>query len=142
MKPEHIIIHHSLTKDGQTVSWDAIRRYHVLHLGWRDIGYQYGIELVGGHYEVLLGRMINESGAHCVQYNMNQRSIGICFVGNFDVRQPPAEQWELGLRLVKSLMECLAIPAENVHGHCDFATHKSCPGKKFNLALFGGQLRQ
>lgn len=39
MRPEHIIIHHSLTKDSETVSWNAIRRFHVNENGWRAIGY-------------------------------------------------------------------------------------------------------
>ncbi len=39
MKPEHIIIHCSGTEDSETVSWSAIRRYHIYDNGWANIGY-------------------------------------------------------------------------------------------------------
>ena len=138
MKPKRIIIHHSLTGDSRTVSWNAIRRYHKYTLRWNDIGYHYGIELVGSHYEVLLGRMMNVQGAHTRGYN--QDSLGICFVGDFDDRPPASGQWELGIRLVKSLIEVLEIPVSSVLGHHELASWKSCPGEKFNMGLFRKEL--
>ena len=58
MTPRRIIIHHSATKDGRTFSWSAIRRYHVHTLGWTDIGYHAGIELIGDDFECLFGRAL------------------------------------------------------------------------------------
>ena len=102
MKPEYIIIHHSLTHDGQTVSWQAIRNYHMVNLGWRAIGYHYGIELVNDCYEIIKGRMDNEPGAHCKQARMNHKSIGICLVGNFDEDKPDAVMMHRLTQLTRS----------------------------------------
>jgi N-acetylmuramoyl-L-alanine amidase len=139
MRPTHIVIHHSATQDGKTVSWNAIRWYHVHTHGWRDIGYHAGVELIDTEYEILLGRMLTEPGAHCVDAGMNSKSIGICVVGNFDLAPPATKQLDLVVRLTRSLMDLLSIPTENVHRHSDFAK-KTCPGKLFPWAEFIGRL--
>ena len=133
MQPKRIIIHHSLTKDSGTVSWDAIRQYHTYVKGWKDIGYHYGIELVNDHYEIMVGRMMDEVGAHT--YGHNSDSLGICFIGNFDIAPVPPAQWGLGVQLAGSLCNILHIPYGGITGHRDYAS-KSCPGKLFNMDEF------
>ncbi len=129
MIPSRIIVHHSLTADGQTVSWGAIRRYHVEVRGWADIGYHVGVELVGDRYEALIGRPPNLTGAHCAGQNLD--SLGICMVGNFDLAPPPEAQLELAVRLVRGLLEILRLPKYAVRRHSDHAPGKSCPGRRF-----------
>lgn len=135
--PKYIILHHSLTKDGKTVSWSAIRRYHVHELNWATIGYHFGLELVGDHYEILIGRMLNQIGAHCKGYN--HESIGICFVGNFDIEAPENSQLIAGKNLIRSLLDVFNLDRWSVKGHCDFSD-KTCPGKLFPLGSFIEQL--
>ena len=157
MHPNKIILHHSLTKDNETVSWDSIRTYHTSYRyndkiitpteayvlkregkkvidPWSKIGYNIGVELINNHYEILMGRMLNESGAHTSGYNSN--SIGICFVGNYDIIEVPQPMWKLGLELVHSLCDILEIPVGSVYGHRDFASYKTCPGKLFDVSQF------
>jgi hypothetical protein len=138
MKPTRIILHCSATEDGATVSWGAIRRYHVAERGWADIGYHFGIELVDSRFEILMGRIPDVPGAHAQGHNAD--SIGICFVGNFDHRPVPPEQWRLGLALTRWLCALHRIPPERVFGHREFQPAKTCPGLMFALDRFRADL--
>ena len=140
MTPTHIILHHSLTKDSETVSWGAIKRYHTEDLGWRDIGYHFGIERVGDDYQIFMGRMMNVPGAHCKERGMNRISLGVCFIGDYDLNEPPHEMWLLGQELIASLMFVFEIPKENIHGHYELAPYKSCPGVRFDIERFKEEL--
>jgi len=133
----HIIIHHSLTKDGLTVSWNAIRSYHVRNLGWQDVGYHLGIELLPhGVYEILGGRPLNMAGAHTK--GMNEHSIGFCFVGNYDLIEPPEPMLNMAAKFLKGIQEAFKIPLDNIRAHRDYANYKTCPGQKFRMNNFRG----
>ena len=150
MVPEFVVLHHSLTEDSGTVSWGAIRRYHTQVQGWRDIGYHWGLELVGDFYEVLLGRWWDEAGAHVAELQMNARSLGICLVGNFDLVPPPDAQWAKALALAQRLRVRWGIPVRNVLGHREVGlragkdwrqgAYKTCPGRSFDLDRFRQEL--
>ncbi len=137
MTPSYIALHHSLTKDSGTVSWGAIRRYH-LSKKYSDIGYHYGIELARNQYEIMCGRMPSKRGAHC--HGLNNNSLGVCMVGNFTHNPPPPEQWTLTVKLVKYLREEFNIPLQNVVGHRDAQENRSCPGRMFDMGKFRADL--
>jgi len=128
----HIIIHHSLTKDQQTVDWAGIKEYHTKELGWSDIGYHFGIEMINGRLEYTLGRPINRSGAHC-EGIMNSLAFGVCLVGNYDINTPTYDQYFLLACLCRELQKKCNIPLMNIHGHWCHNNYKTCPGFHFNF---------
>lgn len=133
----HIILHHSLTEDGIAVNWQAIRRYHTETLGWNDIGYHFGVEFIHRGHEVLVGRPLDMTGAHTI--GMNDRGIGVCVVGNYDVQYPREEMLSRLVPLLRVLCGIFKIPPENIMGHRDYA-EKSCPGKNFDLNIIRARL--
>lgn len=155
-KRPYIVLHHSATEDSKSFSWGAIRHYHTHVNGWDDIGYHYGIELVGENYEIVKGRSLLERGAHCKEARMNSRSWGICLVGNFTHQPPPEGQLEACRKLVYELMELSGeVTVSRIIGHREAGLmegfdwrrqvrgkpqYKDCPGAMFNLDEFRNSL--
>ncbi|WP_030941674.1 peptidoglycan recognition protein [Streptomyces sp. NRRL S-646] len=83
----------------------AIYRYHVVSMGWRDIGYNFLVDKCGTIYEGRAGGVAKAvRGAHTLGFNNN--SMGIAVIGNFSKNKPPAAAlkaiarltaWKLGL---------------------------------------------
>lgn len=138
----HLVIHHSATKDSGTVSWQAIRRYHVETNGWSDIGYHIGIELIGDRYEIGLGRPILATAAAAYQQNMNKLGVHVCFVGDYDSTPPPMEMLRFAAPHLRDICEALHIPLDSTHviGHNTLAP-KTCPGKQFDMDALRTMLR-
>ena len=156
-----IIIHHSWSKDHDTLDWGGIRRYHCAyridaHIVTKeeynrrlkirdgkqfqkpwfkdDSGYHVGCEYVKGHHEILLGRPLTLPGVQCK--GMNNKSLGFCFTGNFDLKAPPEEMLVYAAkRFFVPILQMSGYGVECIKGHRDYA-NKSCPGKKFDLDMF------
>jgi hypothetical protein len=149
MTRRFIMVHHSLTKDGDTVSWPAIEKYHRESKGWRDIGYHAGVEVVTGdvtlsdyRVQALFGRSPFEQASACPQGEMNVLALHVCVVGNYDLAPPSlAAMRVLAKRVVLPWMREYGIPPERIVGHRDFNPDKTCPGTKFDLDLLRGIVR-
>jgi len=140
LAPRMVIVHHSATVDGSTYSWGAIERYHTQEMGWRDIGYHAGIELIGGDFGCLFGRPDFLQGAHTAGHNAD--SLGFCFVGNYDLLGP--DDWMLRIaarRVLVPWMRRFGLLISDFHPHSEFA-NKTCPGTKFDMAALQVVLRE
>jgi hypothetical protein len=129
MRPiRQIIIHCSDSDFGDA---NAIDSWHKQR-GWKGIGYHYvitnGVITHGSAYDADMdggiqnGRPEETIGAHCQGHNSD--SLGICLIG---VRHFTAHQFETLTRMLRSLCAKHSIPFENIHGHREYDSGKTCP---------------
>ena len=119
-----IIIHCSATKEGQDISVENIRYWHVEENGWSDIGYHFIVDINGFLHE---GRDIDIQGAHTK--GENKDSVGICYIGGLsedmawkDTRNKrQKDTLEIIIKYIKNLYS-----EAKVYGHNDFS-EKDCP---------------
>lgn len=131
LKPKMVVIHHSLTRDSGSVSWNAIHHYHVNVKGWSDIGYHAGIEEVEGKFVCIFGRPDWISGAHT--RGANGCSLGFCFVGNYDERGAGDARMRVAARRVLApWLIRYGLGVDALVPHSQFA-NKSCPGSMFSM---------
>ena len=131
-----IIIHCTATREGDDISVDTIRRWHLAR-GWSDIGYHYVIDIKGN---INAGRPIELMGSHT--RGENKYSIGIAYVGGVEADgKTPKDtrtkaQKDSIIRLVKKLKGC--YPDVTIHGHNEFS-NKACPSYNIQdeINLFG-----
>ncbi|MFF0163341.1 N-acetylmuramoyl-L-alanine amidase [Streptomyces sp. NPDC005263] len=148
-------VHHTATGNGYKCAQApsvirGIYRYHVVSMGWRDIGYNFLVDKCGNIYEGRAGGVAKPvMGAHTLGFNTN--SMGIAVLGTYSSTKPSAATvtaiarltaWKLGLHggnprgktYLKSGGGNLYRKGKNVRlnvisGHRDgFATE--CPGRK------------
>lgn len=121
-----IVVHCSATKEGQNISRDTIRQWH-LDRGWRDIGYHFVIELDGSIHP---GRPLEEQGAHVRGHNAD--SIGICYVGGLDSSGAPKDtRTDIQKDSLDILISGLKkqFPGSFVCGHRDLSPDRDGDGK-------------
>ncbi|MEU0967807.1 N-acetylmuramoyl-L-alanine amidase [Streptomyces sp. NPDC005917] len=159
-KVKAAFVHHTASGNGYKCSQApsvvrSIYRYHVVSMGWRDIGYNFLVDKCGTIYEGRAGGVAKAvKGAHTLGFNNN--SMGIAVIGSYGSSKPSAAAvtaiakltaWKLGLfganpkgmTYLKSGGGNLYPKGKNVRlnvisGHRDgFATE--CPGKKLYAKL-------
>jgi N-acetylmuramoyl-L-alanine amidase len=123
-----IILHCSATREGQDISTETIRGWHVNERGWSDIGYHYVVLLDG---TVDKARPVERQGAHV--RGKNKGSIGVCYIGGCDADMNPKDTRNEAQK--KSLEELITYLMESyddatLHGHNEFSS-KACPS--FNV---------
>ncbi len=127
----HIIIHHSWSQDsGNIHNWQEIGAYHTKVKGWNAIGYHFAVQKVDNSYRYCIGRGLDCVGAHT--QGMNDVSVGICLIGEYDTHEPIDAQYWMIAELCKDLMRDFNIPIENIRRHSEYAP-KSCPGTRFDM---------
>lgn len=123
-KINEIIVHCSATREGQDISVDTIRVWHIKR-GWSDIGYHFVIYLDGSVHE---GRPLEKIGAHTIGHNAN--SIGVCYIGGMNKEYTKAKDTRTAAQK-ESLKKLLLSYKKKykdikIYGHRDFA-NKACP---------------
>lgn len=166
MAKNMIVLHHSATKDSETVSFDDIERFHTswrfegveitpeeakqfIAEGesptppWQDIGYHYAVENIDGSYYAVVGRPEFRDGAAVKEGNINRRGLHVVCIGDFDKVEPEAAMLEV---LVKRILIPLCIRHniswDAIVPHSQFAPYKTCPGKLFPLARVRAMVKE
>jgi N-acetyl-anhydromuramyl-L-alanine amidase AmpD len=134
LKWKYIVIHNSGTKTGNA---QIFGRYHREEKNMAD-GLAYHFVIGNGtkspNGEVETGSRWHKkiSGPHCFDPKMNEESIGICLVGDFNQDKPTKAQTIALVELIKKLQKNYKIPASNVLLHSEVDKGKTdCPGTKF-----------
>ncbi|XP_058127466.1 peptidoglycan recognition protein-like [Anopheles ziemanni] len=96
-----VIVHHTtgdrcMSAPGCRELVRNIQTYHQTQNGWSDIGYNF---LIGSSF-VYEGIGWHRAGAHL--RGRNDKSIGVAFIGNYDLERPTARQ----LQLLNTLLQC------------------------------------
>jgi len=128
--PKYLIIHHTASDRDKTTLAD-VDAWHKLR--WPDfrsdllgyyVGYHYLIEANG---QITQTREDYEEGAHTIGYN--QKSIGICLTGNFDLEEPSLLQLNALQPLLDRLKVQYNISSDKILGHCQVSATR-CPGRR------------
>ena len=135
-KWDRIIIHHSATPIDDAVNM------HKVHLarGMKN-GLAYHFVISNGSRKARDGEVYISNrwkgqldGGHVKKHSANQTSIGICLIGNFEIRPPTSKQLSALEGLCEYLMKRCKLQANDVTTHTIFhPKHTVCPGKHFSL---------
>ena len=123
-----VFIHHSADDRQGAAAMRSHQNFHMNTQGWTDFAYSFAI---GNDGTIFDGRGVGIAGGHTRGHNST--SHGICLLGNFENRHPPAA-------MVNALVHLLAFGArsgwwhQTIQGHRD-ASATLCPGRHVQSQL-------
>lgn len=120
-----VFIHHSVSSvtpdpylDMRTIERIGLERFN-------QFSYSYGVHPKDG---VLMEGCGLKRGAHTARWNST--SFGICWIGNYDERNPTVQQLDATRWLISELTKRgHLLPGADILGHTDVAA-TACPGSK------------
>ncbi|XP_018337898.1 PREDICTED: peptidoglycan-recognition protein SC2-like [Trachymyrmex septentrionalis] len=124
----YVIIHHSVSPGCKTraacqLKVRQFQNYHMDKKGWSDIGYNF---LVGEDGNVYEGVGWDKKGAHSIPFN--NKSIGICIIGDYRNRTPNAAAVQAVANLIAYGVESNKIKSNyKLLGHRQ-TWSTECPG--------------
>ena len=108
-----------------------IRRAHVDHRGWADIGYHYAIDRGG---RVWACRPVTWQGAHVK--DRNEGNIGILVLGNFEIERPTSAQLSALAMHLKTLSVAYRVPVSRIYTHREWpGAATQCPGRNLQPSV-------
>jgi len=132
----YIVIHHSATTAGTPRAMDAYHR-RVRHM---ENGLAYHFVIGNGHGmkdgEIYVGQRWKRQlpGGHLSSARLNEVSVGICLVGDFNRSKPTRRQLESLEALLQALLERCGLEPDAVTTHKRIVPgHTECPGRLFSL---------
>lgn len=135
-KWKRIVIHHSATPTD-----DAMNMHRVHKARGMKNGLAYHFVISNGSRkasdgEIFMGGRWKDQldGGHMKSLTYNRTSIGICLIGNFELRAPTTQQMNSLEGLCEYLMKRCGIRVDQVTTHKILhRNHTKCPGKYFSL---------
>ena len=142
-KWKKIIIHHSATPVDDAMNMHRVHKARGMKNG---LAYHFvvsngsrkatdGEVFIGGRWKGQL------DGGHVKKLSWNKTCIGICLIGNFEIKPPTSRQMKTLEGLCEYLMKRCSIPKSQVTTHKVLHKgHTACPGKYFSLSSLTRQL--
>lgn len=137
-KWKRIVIHHSATPTD-----DAMNMHRVHKARGMKNGLAYHFVISNGSRKAYDGEIFigdrwkgQLDGGHMKRLSDNKTSIGICLIGNFELRSPTSKQMKSLEGLCEYLMnKCRLSPSHVTTHKILHPNHTVCPGKYFSLSV-------
>lgn len=142
-KWKYIVIHHSSTQNGNAKIFDHYQREEKKIRDGLIYHFVIGNGSKSGNGEIEVGERWHKkmAGPHCLDPKMNEQSIGICLVGDFEKTKPTKTQINALVDLLKKLQKDFQIPKENIIGRNEVDKGKTdSPGKNFSITEIRAKL--